>query len=132
MDEQSVLYALGNYVISPLPDVKEDNSPYFTTYEEIDAVIPYKIMTINEARQQAKLNALRIFKSIYDNDLFLITSDDAGTAEGGYSDYTSAIDQSLLDLEEMESQLNAIIQGNAPEESMIDYLYTEFENKFKE
>lgn len=132
MDEESVLYALGNYVISPLPDVKEENSPYFTTFEEIDSVIPYKIMTINEARQQAKLNALRIFKRIYDNDLFLITPDDSGGAEGNYSDYISAMDQSLLDLEEMESQLNAIIQGYAPEESMVDYLYTEFENKFKE
>lgn len=129
MDEYNITYALGNYVINPLPDVKEEDSEYYSNLEDFDEITPYKLLTIQEIRRQAALDAIGIFDVLYKNDKFLILPGDSdGSAATGYSEYINFIETSITDLDDLEVRLSSIINGYLTDESVLSYAYVEFEN----
>ena len=127
MDETEISYSLGNFVINPLPDVKEEDSEYYSSLDDFESINPYKLLTIQEIKKQAALDALAIFDIIYKNDKFLILPDDVGE-KGLYYQYINSIEINLDNLEQLETRLMSIINGYLVDESILDYVYTEFKN----
>lgn len=127
MDEYNITYALGNYVVNPLPDVKEEDNEYYYNLDDFDEITPYKLLTIQEIKKQAALDAIRMFDVMYKNNNFLILPDDVGE-KGLYYQYINSIEISLDNLEQLEIRLMSIINGYLTDESILDYAYIEFEN----
>jgi hypothetical protein len=128
MDEYNITYALGNYVINPLPDIKEEDSEYYSAVDDFESITPYKLLTIQEIKKQAALDAMRIFDIMYKKNKFLILPDDSGTPSAIYFDYISLIKTHTDDLDNLEIKLMSIINGYISDETPLDYTYIEFEN----
>jgi|688.fasta_scaffold486966_1 hypothetical protein len=129
MDEYNITYALGNYVINPLPDVKEEGGEYYSALDDFEEITPYKLLTIQEIKKQAALDAMRIFDIMYKNNKFLILPGDSdGSAILGYSEYIELIENNIIDLDNLEVKLMSIINGYITDETPLDYTYIEFEN----
>lgn len=127
MDEYNITYALGNYVINPLPDVKDESTGYYTPLDEIGEIVPYKFMTIEEVKRQAMVDAMRIFDDLYKNNNFLILPDDNGYPDAMYFEYNNLVETAFETLEGLELIFSSIINGtNLAEIVASDYLYTEF------
>lgn len=132
MDEYNITYALGNYVVNPLPDVKEEDSEYYYNLDDFDEITPYKLLTIQEIKKQAALDAIRMFDTMYNDDKFLILPGDSdGSAKNMYYDYIQFIETGIQDLDDLEVRLNSIVGEYITDESILNYTYTEFENDLK-
>jgi hypothetical protein len=129
MNEYNITYALGNYVINPLPDIKEEDSEYYSAVDDFESITPYKLLTIQEIKKQAALDAMRIFDIMYKNDKFLLlTGDSDGSSLTYYSEYIDLIETHTQDLDNLEIKLMSIINGYISDETPLDYTYIEFEN----
>lgn len=128
MENREITFALGNYIVNPLPDIKEDGENEYYPFEDLDEFIPYKFMTIDEVKKQATIDALKIFDDLYNKNNFLIQPGDSdGTAELGYFEFTNILQNAIDDLEELEDRLTALINGDdTTGVTVSDYVYTEF------
>lgn len=129
MDETEISYALGNFVINPLPDVKEEDSEYYSALDDFQEITPYKLLTIQEIKKQAALDAMRIFDTMYKNNKFLLLPGDSdGSSSLVYEEYIQLIENNIIDLDNLEVKLMSIINGYITDETPLDYAYIEFEN----
>ncbi len=97
--------------------------------DDFEEITPYKLLTIQEIKKQAALDAMRIFDIMYKNNKFLILPGDSdGSAILGYSEYIELIENNIIDLDNLEVKLMSIINGYITDETPLDYTYIEFEN----
>ena len=128
MENREITFALGNYIVNPLPDIKEDDENEYYPFEDLDEFIPYKFMTIDEVKKQATIDALKIFDDLYNKNNFLILPGDSdGSAETGYFEFTNILENAIEDLEELEDRLTALMNGDDTTGVMVsEYVYTKF------
>lgn len=128
MENNEITFALGNYIINPLPDTLDEDTAEYYPFPDLDDFIPYKFMKIDEVKKQATIDAIRLFDDLYKKNKFLILpSDSDGSAESGYFEYINLIKVALDDLEEIEDRLTALMNGDDnTDASVLDYIYTEF------
>ena len=136
MVELNILEALGGYIINPLPDIKEEDSEDYYVYPDLAEETPFPIMDIQEIKRQAMQDAFRIFETLYENNKFLLYVGDSGDGvdittpnlDQSFDEYMFNINQTIMNLEETDQILSAIINGfNESEISIMDYLYPNFE-----
>lgn len=128
MVDREVTFALGNYIVNPLPDIKEDDATEYYPLPDLDDFIPYKFMTIDEVKKQASIDAIKLFDDLYKKNNFLILpSDSDNSAEMGYFEFINILKIATDELEELEDRLTALINGDdTTDASVLDYVYTEF------
>lgn len=131
MSEENILISLGSYIINPLPDEKKNNSEYYFVYDALANYSENRFVTIQEAMNLASLNALNIFKKLYDDRKFLLSSGDNGLGTE-YVEYINDIEKAIDNLTELENNLVNVLKSEDAEEMITEYLFLDFEDEIRD